>query len=58
MEKVPLVGSLFHKTTERLLQLWVVCTLGMLDQVSMLKNIFFLRRRQNLPKKLPYRLDL
>jgi hypothetical protein len=41
MEKVPLVGSLFHKTTERLLQLWVVCTLGMLDQVSMLKNIFF-----------------
>lgn len=33
MEQVPLVGSLFHRTTERLLQLWVVCSLGMLDEV-------------------------
>jgi hypothetical protein len=46
MEQVPLLGSLFHKTTERLLQLWVVCTLAMLDQVysnnSMLLRFTFL----------------
>lgn len=43
MEQVPILGKLFHKTKERLLQLWVVCTLGMLDQVYS-NNSMLLRR--------------